>query len=344
MEKSILGNTNSHYNLAPIKYKWAYDMADKSLKNHWVPSQIGIGNDLETFKKLSLTEQHLFKSVFATLTTSDICIQRNLAICIYECVTAPELHIFIGNQIKEEAVHSIAYQYVIEHLGFNEYEIYNLYKDVPEIAQKFALAEFYSKFILEYQDTKDITSLLIGLIFYYLCFEGGWFYNGFSPIFSLGRRNLMTASSEQLQYIMRDESAHTAFGTRLIKEILAEYSHKINQRTIRDIFNDVVRSETIYASYAIPTIPGYTAAAHVEHLKYLLDRRARAIGFQNVFNAENQFPWLDELVNIKKEKNFFETHVMEYQTGAGLMFETSNVVVETIESTEFIDSISNWNR
>ena len=335
--KQILATKNSEdilYNLAPIEHKWAWDLLDKSLKNHWHPNEIGIGNDILAFQKLSIEEKHLFTSVFATLTTSDICIQRNLAICVYEAIAAPEISCFIGNQIKEEVIHSITYQYVIEHLGLDEDFIYNLYKNIPEIAQKFELASFYSRFLTDYQKKKDVNDLLIGLIFYYLCFEGGWFYNGFSPIFALKRKGFMLGASEQLQYIMRDEAQHTIFGSILLKNLLKETDHKITQHTIDSIFKDAVKAEEIYSKYAIPTITGYSADMHIGQLKYLLNRRAKAIGFEKVFpDAVNELPWLDEMINIRKEANFFETKVTEYQTGTGAFkdFENSG-----------IDSVLNW--
>ena len=34
--------------------------------------------------------------------------------------------------------------------------------------------------------------------------------------------------------------------------------------------------------------------------------------------ATNPFPWMSEMVDLKKEKNFFETRVIEYQTGGAL--------------------------
>lgn len=324
MKKPILGH-EGQYNLAPIEHTWAWNMLDKSIKNHWHPNEIGIGDDLLVWKTLTEAEKHLFTSVFATLTTSDMCVQRNLAVCVYEAIAAPEIAAFIGNQIKEEVIHSITYQYVIEHLGLDEDRIYNLYKNVPEIAQKFALADRYSKYLINYRNTKSVDDLLIGLIFYYLCFEGGWFYNGFSPIFALKRRNLMRGASEQLQYIMRDEAAHMAFGTVLIKKILAEYENSITQEIVETIFNEVVKSEKVYASYAIPTITGYNAELHVDHLKFLLDRRSLGIGFKKIYNTPAQFNWLDEMIAIKKESNFFETKVTEYQTSVGMSFEPTKL-------------------
>ena len=34
--------------------------------------------------------------------------------------------------------------------------------------------------------------------------------------------------------------------------------------------------------------------------------------------ASNPFPWMSEMIDLKKEKNFFETRVTEYQTGGVL--------------------------
>lgn len=331
--KQILGDRGT-YNLAPIKYKWAWKMLERSLKNNWHPNEIGIGDDLATYPTLSTSEKHVFTSVFATLTTSDMCVQRNLAVCVYEAIAAPEITAFIGNQIKEEVVHSITYQYVIEHLGLDEDYIYNLYKNVPEIRQKFELAAKYAEYLVEYQATKDINKLLEGLVFYYVCFEGGWFYNGFSPIFALARRNLMKGAAEQLQYIMRDEHEHCLFGLALIKNIMTEYSHELTQEKVTSIVNEAVTAEKIYAEYAMPSITGYNAKTHIKHLKHVLDNRVKALGFAEIYGTPSQLDWLDEMIFIKKEKNFFESRVTEYQTSSGLF---NNFVPASL------DEIDKWN-
>lgn len=335
IEKTILGNFSDHYNLAPIKYKWAWQALDKAFKNTWFPSEIGVGQDLHCYhKELNDQERHLFKTVFATLTTSDMCVQRNLAICVYECISAPEISAYIGWQIGQEVVHSASYQYIIEHLGLNEDEIYNLYSKTPEIRQKFDLANELSENFSLYKDAFEsaevrIKYLLKGLVFYYLCFEGGWFYNGFSPIHGLARRNKMKGAASQLQYIQRDEAGHMAFGINLIKGIMSETGVKLSQEELAEIFIKCAVSEEIYASYAIPDMVGYNAKMHSDHLKFLLDRRALAIGMEKVFFTESQLPWLDELINIKKEVNFFEGKVTEYQVGA-LKFEEHSKVEDIL--------------
>jgi ribonucleoside-diphosphate reductase beta chain len=37
--------------------------------------------------------------------------------------------------------------------------------------------------------------------------------------------------------------------------------------------------------------------------------------------TENPFPWMSEAMDLKKEKNFFETRVIEYQNGGSLSWD-----------------------
>ncbi|VAW54932.1 Ribonucleotide reductase of class Ia (aerobic), beta subunit, partial [hydrothermal vent metagenome] len=54
---------------------------------------------------------------------------------------------------------------------------------------------------------------------------------------------------------------------------------------------------------------------------YLGNRRLKQLGYKTIGDTPNSVPWLDEQVNIKKEKNFFETKVTEYQSGSALEWE-----------------------
>ena len=78
--------------------------------------------------------------------------------------------------------------------------------------------------------------------------------------------------------------------------------------------------------YAIDTMPngilGMNAEMFKEYLHYIANRRYTQIGLAEQYaNASNPFPWMSEMVDLKKEKNFFETRVIEYQTGGTLSWE-----------------------
>lgn len=315
-DKRIIGATDQINNLFPLKYQWAWNMVKDSFKNHWIPESIPMGGDKACFD-LTLTpnEKELFLNVFSTLTTSDIVILRNIALDVMQHATAPEITAYLARQVAEEGLHSYSYQYCIEILGLDQDEVYTRYLTIPEINTKFKIAAYYADKIFRLDSIQDF---VYGLIFYYCIFEGIWFYNGFSPIFALQRRNLMRGTGEQLQYIMRDEANHVAFGIKLIKEILKEEGLRLDAKSVNNIFNEGINAEFAYAWAVLPDILGYSPASHIEQAKFLANRRLRQLGLDPIFEADNVFPWLDEQIHINKEKNFFEGHVSEYQSSAAL--------------------------
>ena len=53
-----------------------------------------------------------------------------------------------------------------------------------------------------------------------------------------------------------------------------------------------------------------------------VNRRCQQIGLDPIFEkADNPFPWMAEMIDLKKERNFFETRVIEYQTGGALSWD-----------------------
>jgi ribonucleoside-diphosphate reductase beta chain len=313
IDKHLLyGDTT--FNLLPLAFPWAYDMAAKSLANHWTPQEKAMGNDRACFEGvLSPDERKLFTMVFASLTTADLAAAGNLTENVYGAIKAAEVRLYLTRQIAEEGLHSASYQHVIQVLGLDEDEVYSLYRRVPEIDAWFAHC-------LKHNASTD-EDIVIPLIFWYCIFEGVFFPTAFAAIFSLQRRNLMVGTGTQLQYIFRDESMHIAFGIKLIKGIFEENGSKPTQIEVHRLFAQAIGYIDAWANRCIPEVLGYSAKLHCEHARFLADKRLRALGYDPLFHAENVLPWLDEQVSINKEKNFFETRVTEYQSGKGLDFE-----------------------
>ena len=323
IEKHILYGEET-YNLAPFKYEWAYTMAQHSLANHWTPNEVSMGREKLCYEQeLTADEQFMFKHVFATLTTADLAIQENLTQRVYGLVKAAEIKLYIARQIAEEGLHSASYQHVIEVLGLDQEETYSLYKRVPAVSEWFAFA----KSMTEAED------ILMPLIFYYAIFEGVFFPTAFAAIYSLQRRRLMVGTGEQIQYIHRDETMHVGFGIRLIKEIIKEIAEKPAEVDVHRLFVHALNKIEVWARHCIPDVLGYSANLHIQHSKYLADKRLKQLGYNPVFFVEEALPWLDEQASIKKEKNFFETRVTDYQSGGALKFD---------DGSETLEDLVNW--
>ncbi len=326
-DKRVINGMTDINQLAPFKYPWAWEYFLNANRNHWTPLDIGMAQDVHDYHhKLTLEERHVYENVLSYLTTSDILAMRNIGLAVMEKMSAPELQIYQARQVYEESLHTWTYQHCIETIGLNQGEIYNRYRVVPEINGKIQIANRRLDSILradiDLTDRDELHNFLLAYIFFAGIFEGCWFYNGFSPIFALQRRGLMKGTAEQFQYIMRDEVLHASFGIRVAKQIMLEEKIRPDQEAMAEMWAECDAAEEAYADYILrDPILGYSKEDHVGQYRFIANRRARSLGLDEPYpGAEPTLSWLDEQANLRKEKNFFETRVTEYQAG-GLKWE-----------------------
>ena len=327
-DKRIVNGQGDIHQLAPFKYPWAWSYFLMANNNHWTPLEISMAQDVHDYHhRLTPTERHIFENVLAYLTTSDILAMRNIGLAVMEKMTAPELQIYQARQVYEEALHTWTYQHCIESIGLDQQDIYNRYRVVPQIHGKIALAQRRLDSVMhadfDLKDRDNLHTFALSYFFFAVVFEGCWFYNGFTPVFALQRRGLMKGTAEQLQYIMRDEVLHAGFGIRVVRELLAEEQLELDPQALRQLWDEAEAAEQAYAGYILQEpVLGYNADLHMQQFRFIANRRARQAGVAEPFpGAGNVLPWLDEQANLRKEKNFFETRVTEYQSGAALAWD-----------------------
>ena len=319
--------------LVPFKYDWAWQKYLDGSANHWMPQEINMTNDIALWKSedgLTEDERTIVKRNLGFFSTADSLVANNLVLAIYRLITNPECRQYILRQSLEEAIHTHAYQYCIESLGMDEGEIFNMYREIPCVAKKAAWGLKYTKEISDpnFQTGTEETDkqLLRNLIAFYCVLEGIFFYCGFTQILSMGRRNKMTGTSEQFQYILRDESMHVNFGIDVINQIKIENPHLWDEQMKAEAAQMILEGTELEIQYARDTMPrgvlGMNASKMEEYLKYIANRRLTQIGLEEEFKGvTNPFPWMSEIMDLRKEKNFFETRVIEYQTGGALNWE-----------------------
>jgi ribonucleoside-diphosphate reductase beta chain len=332
-DKRIINAQTDVNQLVPFKYKWAWEKYLAGCANHWMPQEINMSRDIATWKDpngLTDDERRLIKRNLGFFVTADSLAANNIVLGTYRHITAPECRQYLLRQAFEEAIHTHAYQYIVESLGLNEGEIFNAYHEVASIRDK---DEFLIPFIDTLTDPEFKTGtpeadqqLLKSLIVFACLMEGLFFYVGFVQILALGRQNKMTGAAEQYQYILRDESMHCNFGIDLINTIKLENPHLWTpefREELRGLFQKAVELEYRYAEDTMPRgVLGLNASMFKSYLRYIANRRCQQIGLEPVFGPEeNPFPWMAEMVDLKKERNFFETRVIEYQTGGALSWE-----------------------
>lgn len=319
--------------LVPFKYDWAWQKYLDGCANHWMPQEVNMNADIALWKNpngLTDDERLIVKRNLGFFATADSLVANNLVLAIYRLVTNPECRQYILRQAFEEAIHTHAYQYCIESLAMDEGEIFNMYHEIPSVAKKASWGLKYTKSLSDPTfNTGTVETdqeLLKNLIAFYCCLEGIFFYCGFTQILSMGRRNKMTGTSEQFQYILRDESMHLNFGIDMINQIKLENPQLWTDSMKEQAMQMILQATQLEIEYARDTMPrgvlGMNAAMMEEYLQFIANRRLVQIGLPEQFDSvSNPFPWMSEIMDLRKEKNFFETRVIEYQTGGALTWD-----------------------
>jgi ribonucleoside-diphosphate reductase beta chain len=332
-EKAMINCRADLNQLVPFKYDWAWQKYLDGCANHWMPQEINMTADVATWRSadgLSEDERRIVKRSLGYFSTADSLVANNLVLGIYRLITNPECRQYLLRQAFEEAIHTHAYQYCIESLGMDEGEVFNMYREVPSVAKKATWSLSHTHHLsdptFKTGTLEADQTLLRNLIGFYAVTEGIFFYCGFTQILSMGRRNKMTGVAEQFQYILRDESMHLNFGIDVINQIKLENPHLWTEAFKQEAIQMILEGTQLEIEYARDTMPrgvlGMNAAMMEEYLHFIANRRLSQLGLPEQFpGAQNPFPWMSEIMDLRKEKNFFETRVIEYQTGGALSWD-----------------------
>ena len=314
--------------LMPIKYRWAWEHYVNGCANHWMPIEVPMGKDVQLWKSNKLTddERLVIMRNLGFFSTAESLVGNNLVLAIFKHVTNAECRQYLLRQAFEEAVHTHTFLYVVESLGLDEKEVFNMYHEIPTIARKDAFEMKLTEAIVDPNFSTEtlagIQKFVENLVGFYIIMEGIFFYTGFAMILCFHAQNKMTGIGEQFQFILRDETIHLNFGVDLINGIVEE-NQEIWTPEFRnylvELIQEAVELEIDYAADCLPRgVLGLNKEMFRDYVGFIADRRLERIGLQPIYHTKNPFRWMTEAMDLAKEKNFFDKTVVEYQ-GGGLL-------------------------
>jgi ribonucleoside-diphosphate reductase beta chain len=334
--KIINGGGADVVQLWPIKHKFAWDAYNVGNANHWLPTEISMQSDIEQWRAqnvLTDDERHAFKTVLGFFTTADSIAANNIVLAFYKHITSPEARLYLLRQAYEEAVHTHAYQYMVESLGLDGTEIYNMYREVDAIYNK---EEFILTFNTGIFDDNFKTGtlesdqkFLENMCVFSLILEGVFFYSSFAVIFGFQRQNKLVGSAEQIQYIMRDESNHMNFGIDMINTIKQEQPELWTPEFVERITNLMRKAVHLEYSFAVNVFPkgifGLNADGFKQYIEHIADRRLARVGIEPIYGSANPFPWrVKRWISIKRKTSLRHesrnTRQEEHSRGSPLPF------------------------
>ena len=313
--------------ILPHVHPWAWELFLKGCANNWMPTEISMAKDIEQWKSkdvLTDDERLVVKRQLGFFAGSESLVSNNLLLNIFRHVVDPECRQYLLRQVWEEGLHNLTVVYICDSLNLDINEVYEAHRSIPSIKKK---DDFLMKVTSDTSRPGFTVNTLEGkreflrnLITYYTICEGIFFFSGFAMLLSFGRQNKLPGISEQIQYTLRDESAHLEFGAKLINTIHEQNPKAWTQEFEKDTIEHIKLATELEVEYAKDVLPngilGLNADMFVEYMQYIANRRLNQLGIKYSFgNRQNPFAWMSEAVELEKNKNFFETRVTNYSVG-----------------------------
>lgn len=327
-KKVINGIRSAELNVLPLKYHEAYRIYRQMKANHWEPDVIDMTKDcaLWNSNKLNHRERWIIEMGIGYFSAAEGIVGDSVLHVIEDNLSAAELKHASLRQIAEESIHMDSLLHIISSLNIDIDEVTAKFQDIPSIQKKNA---FITRQMPELKMGIDLTvtenkqkfaKAIFGIT---QVMEGTQFYALFAMILSLHRQNKMIGIGQMFQYTLRDESNHIALGRYILEKLIEEnpdiWTSSFREELI-DFMREGIELEKEFVLDCLPeNIVGMTQKDFLDFVDYNADRRLESLGLPRLSTiTTTPFIWLDEVIFLKKEKNFFETRVTEYQTSGSI--------------------------
>lgn len=328
-KRIINGRKTVTFNLLPLKYQWAYDIYRVMKANHWEPEDIQMQKDIEQWRStdtLTDSERWIIMMGIGYFSAAEGIVGDNIQHVVRELVTAPELKLVLGRHAHEENIHADSLLYMISSLGINPHECEAMFEDIPTIVKKNDFITRSSHALRRDIDLTDPVNkrLFAKNIFVYgQCMEGTQFYGLFGMILSLYRQNKFPGIGTMFRYTLRDESNHIKVFRNLFMDLVEEnpeiWTPEFREELV-ETMKEAVALEKEFIRDCLPVAAvGLSAEEFEQYIDFIADRRLTDVGLTPLNpGIVNPLPWLAEMQDIRKEQNFFEGTVTDYQKSSNL--------------------------
>lgn len=327
-KKVIGGSKISGFGLLPLKYPWAWEIYTNMRANHWEPEDIPMQKDVEQWRsdEISDVERWIIKMGIGYFSAAEGIVGDNIIHVIRDQVTAPELELVFRRHAHEENIHADSLVYMVSSLGLNPHECEAIFEGVQTVQEKTDFVVSNSRSLRRDMDmslTENKQALARNAFIFGQCMEGTQFYGLFGMILSLYRQNKFPGIGQMFRYTLRDESNHIELLRNLLID-LADENPEIwtddFKEELRQTMAEAIKLEKNFIRDCLPVAAvGLNMDDFQQYIDYIADRRLVSCGLDPLQgDVKNPFPWLAEMMDIKKEQNFFEGRVTEYQKSTAL--------------------------
>ncbi|MDP0499238.1 MAG: ribonucleotide-diphosphate reductase subunit beta [Verrucomicrobiota bacterium JB022] len=329
-KRVINGRDTMFFNILPLKYQWAYDLYKTMKANHWEPEDVPMQKDVEQWRdtsgEISEIDRWIIRMAIGYFSAAEGIVGDNIQHVTRELVTASELKLVLGRHAHEENIHADSLVYMLASLGINPHECEAMFEDVDTIKKKTEFVVRNSRSLrrdFDLTKTENKQALAKNMFLFGQVMEGTQFYGLFGMVLSLYRQNKFPGIGQMFRYTLRDESNHIQVFKNCMLDLVAENPDVWTKEFQDDLVATMKEGITLEKEFIRDCLPvnalGLSADEFIQYIDYIADRRLESCGLP-VLNPgiTNPLPWLAEMMDIRKEQNFFEGRVTEYRKASSL--------------------------
>ena len=308
----LLQNNPNRFVLFPLKFPDIWKFYKKSVASFWTVEEVDLGNDLVDWEKLKPEEKQFISHVLAFFAASDGIVGENLVERFYQEIQIPEARCFYGFQIAMENIHSEMYCLLIDTYIRDTEEKQKLFNAI----ETFPCVKKKAQWAFKWMD-KHGTASFGERIVAFAAVEGIFFSGAFASIFWIKKRGLMPGLTFSNELISRDEGLHCDFACLVFSHLM----QKPSRERVCEIVCDAVVIEKEFWISALPChLLGINCNVMGKYIEFVADHLLVALGFEKHYQAENPFPFMEN-ISLESKANFYERRVSEYQRN-GVMNES----------------------
>ncbi len=313
----VAGPDNGLMQIMPSKHPRAMELFNKMREDHWDEKSVDMSTDVQHWPRLTPAEQRGFMKALAFLSNLDGLQLNNLSI-VSRHLTSPWYRIALSRQIFDEAVHVMGYSLMIETLGFDPEEIYNMFINDELLHQKNQYVRTMNVLIPEGFSVRNFALATVAN----QALEGIMFQSGFLFFYVLAENKKMPGSAKQIRYIHRDENNHLRLFNAMYKDVLQENPEIFDadfKAQALNILKETAELEKEWGAHILGTgIMGCSVELMSAFVEYLTNSYAAALGLPKAYPARsdvNPCPFVEERADdMAFETNFFENERDTYDT------------------------------
>lgn len=300
----------------PNYYPFCQEFIDAMWQGHWTPNEFTFKSDIQDFKtELTEQEQEIIKRTLSAIGQIEIAVKKFWA-KLGDNLPHPSLTDMGLVMAGIEVIHNIAYDKLLDVLGFQDIFEENLKLDIIQ-----GRVTYLTKYLEQnYSDNKK--QYIYSLILFTLFIENVSLFSQFYIILWFGRyKNVLKDTNQQVLYTKNEELIHAKIGIKLIQTIKKEYPELFDEELEQKIIyeaKEAFKAESNIIDWILEDYSGPRINSDIlkEFIKNRINDSMSEIGFEKPFvindDLYRDFEWMNEEIHGNSMTDFFYKRPVDY--------------------------------